>query len=68
MAVEEKTRRIVNNPTAPEYYRDQGCQFSEGRLCQDCPFDRCVEELSASDRIKFGLDWRKERAIAWRKW
>ena len=46
---------------------DIGCVFSDGAICQVCPFTRCVDELDWGDRIRFGQAWGKDRAMDWRK-
>ena len=40
-----------HNQKDPEYYwRDDGCIYSNGRGCLDCPFPICLYELSLRER------------------
>lgn len=55
----------------PNYEKEigfgKGCEFSEGNPCRFCPFFKCVNDLGHSDRIKFGMSWKKNDAVEWRK-
>lgn len=52
----------------PRYYeRDRGCRYSEGADCEHCPFIECVESLSRKDKQVFLRDWRKNKAVRWRR-
>ena len=46
---------------------DNGCSYSEGNQCRHCPFKECIEGLENGERIKFGIAWKNDQAIAWRR-
>lgn len=51
----------------PVYYeQDAGCVYSNGIGCLQCPFVECVDDLGRGRRRRFGLDWDRDRAQAWR--
>jgi len=59
VGVKEEAIRI------PIYWRyDLGCEFSDS--CLSCPFERCVEDLTFSERCSFGVDFRRDKAKDWR--
>lgn len=52
----------------PRYYEeDDGCQYSEGKGCLECPWDPCIETLHCRQRNAFLRDLARDGAVAWRR-
>ena len=54
---------------ASYYLRDDGCCYSEGIGCRECPFVECVYILESTSHAYFGqflTGWHKDKAQNWR--
>lgn len=46
---------------------DRGCEFSEGKPCLECPFDKCFEELTNGEKRTFRNNFLRDKPASWRK-
>lgn len=64
MARPQGIKEVGPRDRIPSYYRDTGCQYIG--LCANCPFRRCIEDLTIKEHNQFKKDWQLNKALDWR--